>query len=78
MLPDSLIEKIVIYLQSIGINPIYFFTIICILVTASYWRQFKDWDSIEYWRKGLAGSALFASIVLSIFSLLGLFGIIDL
>ena len=78
MIKDSVMEKFVIFLQSIGINPLYFFTLVCILVTIGYWRQFKDWENIEYWRKGLAGSALFASIVFSILSLLKLFGIINL
>jgi hypothetical protein len=75
---DGLINRFRLLLENLGINPLYFSTIVCIIVTITYWRQFKNWDKIEYWRKGLAGSALFASIVFSILSLLKLFGIINL
>jgi len=75
---EGLINKFRVLLENIGINPLYFSTIVSIIVTITYLRQFKNWDNIEYWRKGLAGSALFASIVFSVISLLKLFGIIDL
>ena len=78
MVRDSIINKFRLLLENLGINPLYFATIVCIIVTISYRKQFQNWENIEGWRKGLASSALFASITMTIFSLLKLFGIISL
>ena len=74
---DELAKKIRLFLEEKGIDPFYAITLFSILITLSYWKQFKQWDHIESWRKGLAGTALFASISFSIISILRLFGIIS-
>ncbi len=56
----------------------YFSTIICLIIALSYWKDFKNWENIEYWKKGLALSTVFATIILIIFSVLKLLNIIDL
>lgn len=78
MQKKDLINEFRLLLENIGVNPLYFSTIVCIIVSISYWEQYKNWDNIEYWRKALTGSALFAAIIFSIMSLLKLFGIIEL
>jgi hypothetical protein len=73
----SYIDEFRIFLENLGINPLYFSTIVCIIVVISYWQQFKNWDKIETWRKGLALSPVFAAIVFSVLSLLNLIGFIN-
>jgi hypothetical protein len=74
---DDLLKKLNIFLEKNGIDPIYFFTVVCIISAISFWPQYKDWKNIEYWRKGLALSSALGAITLTIISLLKLFKIID-
>ncbi len=73
---DELAKNINKFFLRHGMDPIYASTVVCILFTLSYWNEFKNWDNIEGWRRGLAGSALFASITFSIISFLKLVGLI--
>jgi len=75
---DELAREIRIFLEENGIDPFYAVTIFCIAITLSYWKDFKNWNNLPYWIKGLSGTALFGAIVFSIISLLRLFGIIEL
>ena len=67
-------EKISEYLQSIGLNPLYVFTVLGILISLSYFKYFKTWEEEPWWRKWYA-SCTFAGTIMgiffSIFSLLG-------
>ncbi|MGD8782612.1 MAG: hypothetical protein PVH88_27105 [Ignavibacteria bacterium] len=75
---DELAKKIRIFLEDLGIDPFYAVTVFCILISLSYWNHYKNWKTIEGWRKGLAGSALFATLILSMISILRLLGVINL
>ena len=74
---DFIVRRVRIFLEETGIEPLYFATVVCILIVVSYWYQFKNWNNIEGWRKGLAVSSLFAAITLTIISLLRILGMID-
>jgi hypothetical protein len=74
---DELAKNIRLFFEEKGIDPFYAVTVFSILVTLSYWQQFKNWDKIEGWRRRLAGSALFASVTFSIISFLRLIGAIS-
>lgn len=74
---DELATKIRLFLEEKGIDPFYAITVFSILITLSYWNQFKNWENTESWRKGLAGTALFASISFSLISLLRIIGIMN-
>lgn len=75
---EDLVDIIIKYLKENNIDPMYFFTLVCLIVALSYRKEFKNWENIEYWRRGLALSAIFAATVLSIISILKLSNIIDL
>ena len=75
---SELIKYIKEFLEDRGIDPFYAVTVFCILITLSYWKDFRDWKKIEGWKKGLAGSALFAAVTFSIISILRLLGVINL
>ena len=75
---DYIVDYIDRLLRKYNIDPIYFFTITTIAIALSYKNVYKDWDNVEYWRKGLALSAAFAAIIGTIISVLKLFKIIDL
>lgn len=74
---DYFADKIGEFFDFIGIDHFYGVTLICLIITLSYWKEYKNWDNIESWRKGLAGTALFASISFSLISILRLIGIIN-
>lgn len=69
-LKERLAKKLITFLENQGIEPIYGITIISILITLSYWKDFKNWKDRPGWIKGLAGTSLVASIIFSIMSLL--------
>jgi hypothetical protein len=71
---DKLAERIVNFFQEVGINPLYAITALCIIITLSYWNDFKNWSELAGWNKRLAVSAVLASTVLLIFTLLSLLG----
>lgn len=73
---DDLADRITGFLQESGIDPIYFATLVCILITVSYWNDFKNWEKLPGWNKGLVASAVFATMVLSTISLLRIVGVI--
>jgi hypothetical protein len=64
------------FLEKNGLDPFYTVTVVCIIVTISYWKDFKNWDKIPSWNKGSAASAACAAIVFTIISLLRIIGII--
>ena len=63
-------------LEENGLDPAYTVTVICFIITLSYWKDFKNWDKIPSWNKGLATSAAFGTVVFTIISLLRIMGII--
>ena len=74
----ELVDVVIRFLKENNIEPIYFFTLVCLIIVLGYKNEFRNWKKLESWRKGLASSALFAAIVFLIISLLKIFGIIDL
>ena len=68
-----MIDFIIKLLRKYNIDPWYFFTLVCITIALSYKNVYKDWENVEYWRKGLALSAAFAAIIGTIISALKLF-----
>jgi len=66
------------FLEKHGIDPGYACTVVSILIALSYRNHFKNWDEIEGWRKGLAGTAVLGAIVFSIVSLLRLVGVMNI
>ncbi len=79
-MPDKaeIARHIIVFLEKYGIDPIYAGTLFCVLIMISYWREYKNWDRIPDWQKGLAGSAAVAAITFTIISLLRFLGIINL
>lgn len=80
-MPDpkgGLADRIRIFLQDLGIDPGYAVTIFVLLIVLSYRKDFKNWEQLESWRKGIIGSAVFAAVVLTLISVLRLLGVIEL
>lgn len=66
------------FLRSMGVNPVYASTLICILITSSYWRQFKNWNKQDEATQFYLKSGIFLTIVLVIISIINFFtGILD-
>jgi len=77
-LRDNIGKTLVEMWHSLGINPIYGSTIVCIIITATYWKQFKNWDEQPDYMKSYLKSGIFVTVVLVIISLLNLFtGFLD-
>ena len=64
------------FFKEIGIDPLYAITILSIIITLSYWKNYKNWKNLESSRKGLIISSLFASTVLILMSFLNIIGVI--
>lgn len=63
-------------LQKIGLDPIYTFTIICIVISAIYLKDIKNWDRVNFSSKLLVGSTFFGTFIAIILSLLKLLNIV--
>lgn len=75
---DELAHDIRIYLESYGIKPVYFATIVGWLVLFSYHKEIKNWDKLHIWKKRHIKATIFSVIVVSAFCLLQLTGVIDI
>ncbi len=75
---EELGKKLVHFFQDIGWNPLYAITGICIIVSLSYYKDFKKRDELPRWHLGLMYSAFFGTVVLSFFSFLQLIGVLKL
>ena len=74
---DELAEKLIAFLESLGIDPIYGLTIIAIGFSLSNYKDLRNWENIKpEWRKGLIKSTLFATMLALMMSLLRFFGLL--
>jgi hypothetical protein len=74
---DKLDHLIRAFLEERGIDALYGGTILCILITLSYWRMRKNWNNLPGWRQRIMITNTFATIVLILISLLRLLGIFN-
>lgn len=75
---ENTAKSLRIIIEDFGLDVLYTMTIVVFAITLSYWNDFKHWSKRPGYVKGLAGSALFVSIVFGLFSFLRLLGIIKL
>jgi hypothetical protein len=71
-LSDSIRQPIVEMWHGLGINPIYGSTIVCLLITASYWKNYKNWDDQPDYMKSYLKSGIYATAVLVVISIVNL------
>ena len=64
------------FLEKNGIDSFYLATIFCVIITLSYWKHYKDWKQLEFWRKGLILSSNLVAIVFSLISAIRLLGLV--
>ncbi len=57
------------FLGELGIDPLYFVTLIAIVISLSYLRHWDDWDSLAGYRKRWIGTVLITTAILVFFSL---------
>ena len=69
---DTIGKKLLQFFKDNGLDPLYTITIISIIISISYWNNYKNWDTLENSRKGLVISSIFASLIFVIMSLLRL------
>jgi hypothetical protein len=74
---DGIIKSIRNFLEENDIDPFYAITLFGVLISLSYWKDFKNWEKRPDWVKSLAGTTLVGTIIFSIISLLRLVGIIN-
>lgn len=69
-------KELLVYLQKLGINPIYFATILIIGLHIGFdYRNYKNWDKISNGQKFYVIVGLIASVVFVFFSLLTFIGV---
>ncbi len=73
---DNLIDKLISFLLAHGINPVYFFTVVCIIVSLSYYKDLKNWENVDPVKKWIIVPALIGTAFLILLSILKLLGII--
>jgi hypothetical protein len=72
---DNLVDALIRFFQKHGIEPIYAFTIFALLITLSYWKDFKNWNNRPNWVKRYAVLSIivsFLGLILSVFRFTGL------
>jgi hypothetical protein len=74
---DELASEIRVFLQEHGIDPLYFVTILGIVIMISYKNQIKEWDEQLGWQKGIILSTAFGTAILVLISFLRLIGVIN-
>ncbi len=72
---DKLANDLRIFRQAHGINPVYFATVVGILISLSYYKDLKNWENVVPAKKWIIVPALIGTAVLSFMSILGLLGI---
>lgn len=77
-LKDKIATKLYEFFNKTGADPIYTATIICFIITLFYVKDFNNWKNTSLPDKGLALSALFGTIILTVISLLKIIGLIKL
>lgn len=68
----DLIDEILNFVHKHGINLTYVVTVLCIIITISYFRNKKKWSSVEPFWKPLFIGTLFATVVMIVLSILEL------
>jgi hypothetical protein len=69
---DGILDQILSFFHEHGVNPIYVITLVCIVVTFSYFRNAGRWSRVpKFWRPLFIGT-LFATVVLIIISIMEL------
>lgn len=77
-LKDKIAEKLKLFLESIGTDPIFISTVICIIISILYIRESRNWGKMSDSRKLLAISTMFGTLILILISLLRLAGVITM
>ena len=75
---DNFTKWIATKLEDIGIDPIYFITIVCLLISFSYIKSIRNWDRANFPDKLIVISTFFGTTILTIISLFRILGIIKL
>lgn len=73
---DIIGKKLLQFIKDSGLDPLYTITVISILISLSYWHNYKNWGTLENSRRGLVISSIFASFIFIIMSFLRFIGII--
>lgn len=69
-MPKGFAEKIYDFLESYGIDPIYFVTCIMLVVSVSYIRYLDTWDKLPGWKKKIITTMMICTIAFVFISLL--------
>ncbi len=71
---EELGRKLVHFFEDLGLDPLYSITVLVIIVTLSYYKDFQRKEELPFWHRGIMYSTFFGAIVLVFFSLLQIFG----
>jgi amino acid transporter len=64
------------FFEKNGIDSFYLVTLFCVIIALSYWKNYKDWKQLEFWRKGLIISSNLVAIVFSLICIMRLLGFV--
>jgi len=73
---DKIAKWFVYILEKYGIDPMYFFTIVCIILSLVYIKDFKNWHKTQLSNKFLAITTVLATSLLIVISLMRIVGIL--
>lgn len=74
---DDIVNKMITFLEKKGIDPLHMFTLLALILALSYYKELRNWEEIEDWRKGLIMGTIFCASLMLIVSILRLLAIIE-
>jgi hypothetical protein len=77
-LKNKIFQIIRKFLEKNGIEPLYAITVLSWIIFLSYYNNFKKWNNIDNSTRRLTIAITYATLIISFFCFLKIFGIIDL
>ena len=74
---DVLAQKLLIFLEKNGLDPLYTITVFTLIIAATYRNYIKNWNKLEGWRKGQIIATVIAAAMFSIISFLRITNLIN-
>lgn len=74
---DVLAQKLLIFLEKNGLDPLYTVTVFTLIIAATYRNDIKNWNKLEGWRKLQIIATVIAALMFSLISFLRITNLIN-
>ena len=74
---DVLAQKLLIFLEKNGLDPLYTITVFTLIIAATYRNYIKNWNKLEGWRKLQIIATVIAALMFSLISFLRITNLIN-